>query len=100
MTTTLPGAGLPHWVQLLVAVVAVLGFVGGAAAFLFVIWPSIRRADKRADRIEKWIDGPEGQAAYKKFTEFLRKGLVEGTPQDPGEFLREDTGKEPVRGKL
>ena len=100
MTTTLPGAGLPHWVQLLVAVVAVLGFLGGAWAFLFVIWPSIRRGERRAERIERWVDGPDGQAACKKFNEFLRKGLIDGTVQDPDAFLREDTGKGPVRGGL
>lgn len=100
MTTTLPGEGLPHWLQLLVATVAVLGFMGGAAAFLFVIWPSIRRGERRAERIEKWIDGPEGQLAKEKLLGFLRKGLMEGTPQDADAFLREDTGKDPVKGRL
>lgn len=95
-----PGEGLPHWLQVLVAIIAILGFLGGAAAFLFVIWPSIRRGERRAERLEKWMDGPEGQLARKKFVEFLNRGAIEGTPQEPDEFLREDTGKDPVRGEL
>lgn len=33
---------VPAWLQIAMAVSGVLGVVGGAAAFVFVIWPSIR----------------------------------------------------------
>ena len=33
---------VPIWLEIAYRVAAILGFVGGAAAFLFVIWPSIR----------------------------------------------------------
>ena len=33
---------VPLWLEIAYRVAAILGFFGGAAAFLFVIWPSIR----------------------------------------------------------
>jgi len=33
---------VPLWLEIAYRVAAVLGFVGGALAFLLVIWPSIR----------------------------------------------------------
>lgn len=33
---------VPLWLEVAYRLAAILGFVGGAAAFLFVIWPSIR----------------------------------------------------------
>ena len=33
---------VPLWLEIAYRVAAILGFVGGACAFLFVIWPSIR----------------------------------------------------------
>ncbi len=99
ITATLPGDGIPHWLQLLVAVVAIAGFLLGAAAFVFVIWPSIRRADRRADLLERWIDGPDGKKAYEKLIDFLH-GKIDGAPQDREGFLREETGKDGVKGEL
>ena len=33
---------VPLWLEIAYRVAAILGFVGGALAFLLVIWPSIR----------------------------------------------------------
>lgn len=33
---------MPLWLEVAYRLAAILGFVGGAAAFVFVIWPSIR----------------------------------------------------------
>ena len=33
---------VPIWLEIAYRIAAILGFVGGAAAFFFVIWPSIR----------------------------------------------------------
>lgn len=49
-------SAMPHWLVLLTAAAAVAGilaFVGGAMAFLFVIWPSIRLQTKFIKSQEK-----------------------------------------------
>lgn len=45
--------GVPLWLEVAYRVAAILGFVGGAAAFLFVIWPSIRLQEKFIKAQEK-----------------------------------------------
>jgi len=100
VTTAIPGEGFSSWLQIIVVACAILSLVGGALAFLLVIWPSIRRADRRAERLEKWIEGPDGRLAYQKFIDFLNKGAIQGSTQGREAFLAEDTGKGEVRGKI
>ena len=33
---------IPAWLQYAMAIAGILAFLGGAGAFIFVIWPSIR----------------------------------------------------------
>jgi len=33
---------VPLWLEVAYRIATILGFIGGACAFLFVIWPSIR----------------------------------------------------------
>jgi hypothetical protein len=51
--------------QLVMVCATVLSLLLGAAAFLFVIWPSIRNAERRAARLEKWMDGAEAKELYR-----------------------------------
>jgi len=45
-------------VTVFVAMVQVLGVVGGAAAFLCVIWPAIRQQRRMGEKLEALIDDP------------------------------------------
>ena len=48
---------VPLWLEVAYRLAAILGFVGGAAAFLFVIWPSIRLQTKFIkDQEKKGVD--------------------------------------------
>lgn len=48
---------VPLWLEIAYRVAAILGFFGGAAAFLFVIWPSIRLQTKYIrDQEKKAVD--------------------------------------------
>jgi len=51
-----PALTLPIWFQVLLGVIAILGFLGGAWFALFIIWPSIRRQTQIGDKMEKLID--------------------------------------------
>jgi uncharacterized membrane protein len=57
-----PALTLPIWFQALLGVIAILGFLGGAWFALFIIWPSIRRQDRRADQIEQWMESDEAKS--------------------------------------
>ena len=52
---------LPLWAQAILALAAILANVGTFAFVIFVLWPSIRNQERRADKLEAWVDGPEGQ---------------------------------------
>ena len=52
---------LPLWAQAVLAIGAILANVGTLLFVLLVLWPSIRNQDRRAARLEAWVDGPEGQ---------------------------------------
>lgn len=72
--------------QAIIATVTMLSFVGGASAFLFVIWPSIRSAERRGARIEAWCESDEA----KKIVSAIKSkiGLEEGgTPSSREDFL-------------
>jgi hypothetical protein len=48
---------VPLWLEVAYRVATILGFVGGACAFLFVIWPSIRLQTKFIrDQEKKAVD--------------------------------------------
>lgn len=48
---------VPIWLEIAYRVATILGFVGGACAFLFVIWPSIRLQTKFIkDQERKGVD--------------------------------------------
>jgi len=48
---------VPLWLEVAYRVATILGFVGGAAAFLFVVWPSIRLQTKFIkDQEKKGVD--------------------------------------------
>ena len=46
-------SAVPIWLEIAYRLAAILGFVGGAAAFLFVIWPSIRLQTRFSQAQEK-----------------------------------------------
>jgi hypothetical protein len=52
---------LPLWVQAILALAAILANLATMAFVLLVLWPSIRNQERRADKLETWMDGPEGQ---------------------------------------
>lgn len=52
---------LPLWAQAVLALAAILANLGTFAFVIFVLWPSIRSQERRADRIEAWMDSPEGR---------------------------------------
>jgi hypothetical protein len=48
---------VPMWLEITYRVAAILGTVGGACAFLFVIWPAIRVQTKFIkDQEKKGVD--------------------------------------------
>jgi hypothetical protein len=72
--------------QAIIATVTILSFTGGACAFLFVIWPSIRSAERRGARLEAWCESDEA----KRFVSAVKSkiGLEEGgTPSSREDFL-------------
>lgn len=86
----LTGDAIPHWVQLLVVIISILGVVGGAAAFLFVMWPAIRAGERRAKRIEAWMDSDEGKRVKAAVVQKVTASLVQGEPTSQEAFLKED----------
>lgn len=87
--------GFPPWAQLAVtlialtaAIVGILSGFGAALAFLCVMWPAIRNGERRAQRIETWVDSDEGR----RVAAFLREKVnLDGKPASRGAFLSEDT---------
>jgi Zn-dependent protease with chaperone function len=55
------GLTLPVWAQAILALAAILANVGTFAFVIFVLWPSIRNQERRADKLEAWVGGEEGQ---------------------------------------
>lgn len=52
---------IPVWAQAILALTAILANVGTFAFVIFVLWPSIRNQERRAEKLEVWIGGSEGQ---------------------------------------
>jgi hypothetical protein len=83
--------------QYVMVSVASVSLVGGACAFLFVIWPSIRNAERRGARMEAWFDGPDA----KKVVSALKTKLgleAGGSPSSKEAFLRESTSGDTTDG--
>jgi len=64
-----------------VSMVVGIGFaLGGALAWLLVMWPAIRRQNRTMDRIDAFLDGPEVkefQEAFRMFIDSQKKKLLE-----------------------
>lgn len=74
------------YLQAIIASVTILSFLGGACAFFFVFWPSIRNAERRGARLEAWFESDEA----KKIVSAIKSkiGLEEGgTPSSREDFL-------------
>lgn len=65
---------LPSWIQLLLAAVAILANLATAAFVLFVLWPSIRNQERRAERLEEWLDRQEVKDAIWKLVDKVSHG--------------------------
>jgi hypothetical protein len=80
------------YLQAIIATVTFLSFLGGTCAFLFVIWPSIRNAERRGARLEAWMESDDA----KKLVSALKSkiGLEEGGAQSTREaFMGEERSK-------
>jgi hypothetical protein len=61
-------SAVPAWLQITAVVASILFSTGGACAFLFVMWPAIRRQNRMADRMDTFLESSEVRA----FAEFAR----------------------------
>jgi hypothetical protein len=86
----LTGDAVPHWLQFLVIVISILGVLGGAAAFLFVMWPAIRAGERRARRLEEWMDSDEGKRVKAAVIQKVTGPAIVGERTSPEAFLKED----------
>ena len=50
---------VPVWLQVAAHVVAIVAGLGGIFFAVFVLWPSIRRSNRTADRISDALDRAE-----------------------------------------
>lgn len=50
---------VPVWLQIFAHIVAIMAGIGGIFFALFVLWPSIRRSNKTADKISSALDRAE-----------------------------------------
>ena len=57
---------VPAWLQITAVVITILTSIGMACAFIFVMWPAIRRQNRMADRVDTLLESP----AFKSFCEF------------------------------
>jgi hypothetical protein len=82
---------LPVWAQAILALAAILANVATLLFVVFVLWPSIRSQERRAGRIEKWMDGPEGARAKAAVLSKIEgsDGLDQaGSPVDKSEWTK------------
>lgn len=74
---------LPAWIQIVIAVTAILANVGTFAFVVFVLWPSIRNQERRADRLESWFERDEVKDAIWKVVDKMARGDgLTGKPVD------------------
>ena len=74
---------LPIWAQAILALTAILANVGTFAFVIFVLWPSIRNQERRAQRLENWLERDEvKQAVWKLVDKVARGDGLSGKPVD------------------
>jgi len=56
---------VPAWLQISAHIVAILAGTGGILFGLFVLWPSIRRSNRTADKISAALDRAEKKGVEK-----------------------------------
>ena len=86
--------------QLVMACATVLSLCLGAAAFLFVIWPSIRNAERRGERLERWLESPEAKELYQAAKSKIIGFGTPGGSASREAFLRETSQEEEGTVKL
>lgn len=57
---------VPAWLQITAVIVTILTSIGMACAFIFVMWPAIRRQNRMADRVDSLLESRE----FRSFCEF------------------------------
>ncbi len=56
---------VPVWLQIVAHAVAIVAGMGGIFFALFVLWPSIRRSNRTADKISQALDRAEKKGVDK-----------------------------------
>lgn len=80
------------YLQAIIACVTILSFLGGACAFFFVFWPSIRNAERRGARLEAWFESDEAKRLIAAVRSKI--GLEEGgVPSSKSQFLGSQEAK-------
>ena len=74
---------LPLWAQAILALAAILANVATILFVLLVLWPSIRSQERRAGRLEGWLERDEvKQAIWKLVDKAARGDGLAGKPVD------------------
>lgn len=76
---------LPAWFQWTLGILTILWALGGALFALFVLWPSIRKSNKVADKI---LAGPELKGKPATLNDLVDS--VEGDPFQKDHGVRQD----------
>lgn len=83
---------LPAWIQVVIAATAILANVGTFAFVVFVLWPSIRNQEKRAKRLEDWLERDEVKQAIWKLVDKVAHGDgLTGKPVDKNTWFEKET---------
>jgi hypothetical protein len=83
---------LPAWVQVVIAVTAILANVGTFAFVIFVLWPSIRNQERRANRLEAWLERDEVKQAIWKLVDKVAHGDgLTGKPVNKNNWFENET---------
>ena len=56
---------VPVWLQIAAHVVAIIAGLGGIFFAVFVLWPSIRRSNRTADKVSQALDRAEKKGVDK-----------------------------------
>lgn len=56
---------VPVWLQIAAHVVAIIAGLGGIFFAVFVLWPSIRRSNRTADKVSQALDRVEKKSVDK-----------------------------------
>ena len=83
---------LPVWAQAILALTAILANVGTFAFVIFVLWPSIRNQERRAQRLENWLERDEVDLAIWKLVDKVARGDgLTGKPVDKNTWFENQT---------